>query len=475
MNRRRFLVGAGGICVGLPMLRRFAGSKEARAAGSETVPTRVISMAYPMGTHLPQWTPSATGTDFTLPAITAPLTPFIDRCAFVSNCPNAVLQLGGEGYVWGHPAKQESVFTGTLMRHAFSGDGSNHVNNVNASSPNDHIRTPNGPSVEHLIGQALATGQHHRPSVDLGVWGRGGTQTTEDSNFFYEAASNPVTLNAHPGLAFAELFNGINPDDGEVDEAFLALQRRKKSVLDAVRDSFVDLRQGLVPADRAVLDDHADKIRQIELDMPPLAACMIPDGFPPDDDPYAGMSMMELGDLVNRLMAHAMGCGVAPVGRIEYLDQQLPWFGIPEVDDAVATVQDWHHPIVHASDGWTKDDPVRVTGFTFFTQKFADLLGYLDDVVEGLDGETLLDNSLMVLGSDLGEGEGHGATDLCFVIAGGSGPGRRGIHVDGSEYTVNDVLTTMVQMACVTDDGGAPVTEFGLSGFGASAIGPLLG
>jgi hypothetical protein len=464
----------GGLCVGLPMLRKFAGPELARASGADGGPTRIIMVAYPMGTHVPQWTPSATGSDFTLGPITAPVQAFVDRCLFVSNCPNEVLDLGGNGYVYGHPAKKETVFTGTLLQHSFGGNGANHVDNVIASSPDGHMRTPNGHSVDHVIGQALLTGAHHRPSVDLGIWGRGGVREWEHSEFFYEGPSTPVTLTAHPGLAFASLFNGIDPDDGQIDEAFLALQRRRKSVLDAVRDSFVDLRQGLDAQDRKVLDDHADKIRQIELDMPPLASCSIPSDISEGDEAYAGTTMMELADLQNRIMAHAMGCGIAPVGRIEYLDQQRPIFGIPSIDDAVASVQDWHHPIVHAADGWASDAPARVDGFRFFVQKFADLLAELDAIVEGPDGQTVLDNSLVVLGSDLAEGQGHAARDLCFLVAGSSGPGRRGYHCDASDYNVNQFLTSLLHMACVTAPDGSPIEEFGLSGFAHGPIDGLL-
>ena len=471
MRRRRFLIGAGGICVGLPMLRRFIDPKAARAAGGDNEPTRMITMAYPMGTHLPRWTPDATGSNFTLPQITEPLAPFLDRCTLISDCPHSVYDLGGNSYVYGHPAKKEGTLTGTLLQAAFSGDGSNHVDNVIESSP-EVARTPNGPSVDHVIGQALATSQHMRTSVDLAIRGRGGASAAQNSEFFYEAAANPVTVNAHPGMAFASLFNGINPDDGEVDEAFLALQRRRKSVLDAVRESFVDLRQGLDAPDRAILDDHADKIRQIELDMPPLAACSIPEGIPEGDDAYEQMPMVETGDLVNRIMAQAMGCGIAPVGRIEYLSQQNPFFGIAAVDDGTATITDWHQA-VHA-DGVAPADPMRMFGFQFFVQQFANLMGHLDAIVEGPDGQTALDNSLLLLASDYGEGDGHSSRDLCFVIAGGSGPGRRNFHFDGQNNTVNDVLNTLIQMACVTNEDGSPLPEFGLPGFGASAISELL-
>jgi hypothetical protein len=473
MKRRRFLVGMGGLSLGLPMLRKFAGPELARASGAEGAPKRIIMVAYQMGTHVPQWAPSATGSDFTLGTITAPVEPFVDRCLFVSNCPNAVLNLGGHGYIYGHPAKKESVFTGTLLQHSFGGSGANHVDNVIPSSPDGHFRTPNGPSVGHVIGQALLTGAHQRSSIDLGIWGRGGVRDWVNSLFFYEGASTPVAVTAHPGLAFADLFNGIDPD-GQIDEAFAALQRRNKSVLDAVRESFVDLRQGLDAPDRQVLDEHADRIRQIELDLPPLASCTVPNDIVAADEAYAGMTMMELADLQNRIMAHAMGCGIAPVGRIEYLDQERPIFGIPSVDNAVASVQDWHHPIVHAADGWSLSAPARVEGFRFFVQKFADLLGYLDAIVEGPDGQTVLDNSLVVLGSDLAEGAGHSASDLCFLVAGGSGPGRRGYHLNAKDYNVNRFLTSLVHMAGVTNPDGSPIQEFGLSGFTQGPIDEIL-
>ena len=286
MNRRRFLVGLGGITVGLPFLRKFA--TPARAAGAQDGPQRIIIVAYAMGTHVPMWRPSATGSSFELGQITASLEPVRDKVLFVSNCDNGVLSVGGDAYGYGHPAKQESLFTGTLMQSSFVGDGSNHIDNAVQSDPANFPRTPNGPSVEQFIGDALRTTDHPRASVDLGVWGPGGTFGSTESYFFFEAASNPVSQMTHPGLAFASLFNGVTGDPGEVDEAFLELQRRKKSVLDTVRDSFTDLRQGLDAEDRRILDDHADKIRQIELDMPPLAACTLPQDIPEGDAAYAG-------------------------------------------------------------------------------------------------------------------------------------------------------------------------------------------
>lgn len=477
MQRRRFLVGLGGITVGLPMLRAFIDPRAARAGGpAPGMPKRIIMMAYGQGTHLPQFVTSSTGASPNLGTITEPMEAFKDRALFVSNCPNAVLDLGGSGFVFGHPGKKEAVLTGTLTTAAFGGNGANVIGNVFQTSPGNS-KTPNGPSVETVIGQFLQTSEHLRPSVDLGVWGPGGARTGEVSDFFYEGPSNPVSVEAHPGRAFASIFAGVQPSTGEVDEALQALRRRKKSVLDGVRESFVDLRQGLNAQDRATLDDHADKIRQIELDVPPSLGCEIPDGIPEPDAAYAGMSMMELGTYQNRIMAHAMACGVAPVGRIEYLKQERPYFGVPVVDDAIAPLQfnAWHEPIVHGTDGFSKGSAPRVAGFRFFVEKLAELCGLLDEIVEGPDGETVFDNSLIVLASDLGEGNAHNARDLCFIVAGNSGPGRRNYHLEASGYNTNRFLNSLLHMAGVTNDQGAPVDEFGLGGFAPGPIAELLG
>lgn len=474
MRRRRFLVGLGGITVGLPFLRKLARPARAFAPGDR--PTRMIVMAYPMGTRVPQWRPSATGSTFELGPVTAAMAPFVDRALFISNTDHAALALGGNACVYGHPGKKEAVFTGTLMQNAFAGDGSNRAENVIESDPNGHDRTPNGPSLETVVGASLKTPAHPFASIDLGVNGPGGAVPTANSDFFYEGAANPVTLSAHPAQAFQTIFSGVQPGDAPPDAAFVALQRRKKSVLDAVRASFVDLRQGLGTEDKRVLDEHADKIREIELDMPPVASCTLPDGIPVGDDPYQSMSMLELADLQNRLLAHAMACGLAPVGRIEYLEQQNPYFGVPLVDDAVAAVtdNDWHG-MVHTSDVWPADFPARVAGFTFFVDRFAELCGMLDAIVDDADGRTVLDNSLVMLGSDYGEDGGHASSNLCFLVVGASGPGRRHYHFDASGENVNRVLTSVAQMAGLTETNGDPIAEFGLAGFDPGAIPELMG
>jgi hypothetical protein len=113
-------------------------------------------------------------------------------------------------------------------------------------------------------------------------------------------------------------------------------------------------------------------------------------------------------------------------------------------------------------------------------QQFAGLLAELDAIPEGPD-TTVLDNSLVVLASDLGEGLGHGHMKMGYVLAGNLGDAQRGLHLDAgpagqafevgggyfyadSRYNVNQLLNSMLDMAGVVDGQGDPVT-IGLQGY----------
>jgi len=493
-SRRRFLTGLGGITLGLPWLERIDGV--ARAQSAATGPKRVIVVAYSMGVPLGQWRPSAAGSTFELPYVTQPLDPFKDRCLFVTSLDNPMLAAGGEAFVWGHPGKQEAALTGTLTTGAFPTTNDNQLAEIRADATTDG--GANGPSVEHVIGQALRA-SHPYASVDLAVDGDAGLATwgppaaTATSRFFFQGRGNAITLNAHPSQAFSSLFTGIGDDEpSEADVALRQLRERNKSVLDAVRDSFDDLKQGLGSDDRRRLEEHAALIRQLEVDIQVSAQCTVPEGLDGVTD-YSGFSMDELAPLQRRILAHSMACDLAPVGRLEFVNQQNPRFGIPDLDLALdqAAMYDWH-AMVHGDPlpgttaflrpgrGTELDyDQRLLDGYRFFVSEFAALLADLDAIPEGPEG-SVLDNTLVILASDLGEGLGHGHMKMAYLLAGNLGGARRGYHFDAgpaqtfeiggayyygdSAYSVNQLLNSVLDMAAVTDAQGSPAT-IGLGGY----------
>jgi hypothetical protein len=498
LNRRRFLVGLGGVTVGLPLLSKFA-TPEAFAAPGD-LPTRLIVMSYGMGTVNTHWAPTGQGSAMALPYITAPLERFKDRCLFVSHCDQAVAWLN-EKHAWGHPAKKEMALTGTLMQTAFRDGLRNHADNVISDGDGTESGLPNNASVDHVIGEHLRQPHHTSGSIDLAIAGHTNLVDKTPSNFSFEGPANPVTMEKNPYRAFQEIFSGLNLNP-QAEQAMRRLRVRKKSVLDAVRVGFQDLRQGLDAADRAVLDDHADRIRQIELDQRRVM-CAEPTGIPVDDltaapwdHVFQNMSMSELAGHQRNIMQHAMACDLAPVGRLEFMDQHGPYFGVASVDRAVqawlAASNDVHgwHSMVHGDpspvDGVrTRPEnrdpgayaPFLLDGYRFFIEQFAGVLEDLQGISEGPDGRTALDNTMVVLVTDYGNGGGHGPSEHNFLFGGNTGNARSGFHFHGnpqgrntSDYHTNHILVSMLQMFDVRDASGQPYDDFGIQGFSQGGI-----
>jgi Protein of unknown function (DUF1552) len=479
LTRRRVLAGLGGITVGLPWLEKLDGKAWAQAAPAR--PKRVLTMTYAMGTPVKQWVPSAAGATFTLPYVTAPLEKFQSRCLFVSGLDHKMLEQGGSAFTFGHPGKQEAALTGTLTAGAFPTNNANNVSEV-LSMPGT-TGGANAQSIETLIGQSLFAG-HPRPSVDLGVDGDKKLGKVA-SGFCFEGRSAAVTVDCGPMSAFTSLFANL-PMGSQADAALAQLKLRRKSVLDAVRDSFADLQVGLGADDQRRLSEHAARIRQVELDVQASAVCAAPLGIV---NPMT-LSMDQLAPLQIKVMAQAMACNLAPVGRIEFVNQQNPRFGVAALDstlDAVKATFDWH-AMVHGDPlpgttaflrpgrdpSVTTYDQRLLDGYRFFVQQFANLLAALDAIPEG-PGTTMLDNSILILATDFGDGLGHYHGKMGYVVAGNLGRAKGGYHhmaanpADGiygpSSNNVNQLLNSIADMAGVTDSGGAPIAEFGLQGF----------
>jgi len=311
-----------------------------------------------------------------------------------------------------------------------------------------------------------------------------------------------------PELALQEYLSGLTPEVAMPDPRVVAARRRRGSILDAVREQFSDLRTGLDYRDRQRLGFHADYIRQLEVDITEGGICQSPMGIPSGDMWHRTASMRDAVGIQTRLLAQSMACNVAPVGRLEFLAQQNPFFGIPDIDDPIAVGRaelrgDWGwHGLCHTNtsqndpatgrpsrprldvDSTATEDmysPHLRDGMRFFVQSFADLLRELDRFVEGPDGRTVLDNSLCVLATDMGDGQGHNGRRMGYILAGNLGPFRTGYHFDGAEgssgrdslYDHTHVLTTIAQAFCLRDEAGEELNYFGIEGFDSEGALPV--
>jgi hypothetical protein len=495
LDRRKFLLGAGGIALALPFLEswRPKAHQAIAAGGNGDGPKRIIVMSYAMGLVSSHWNPRA---DFSLPYITEPLEALKHKCVFVSGMVNEVLNLGGNSFRYGHPAKKECALTGTLTVDAFPSSNSNSANEVIDGSTATNGAGANAESIENFVGRQIRNG-HPRQSVNLGVHSRDQYQNSDySSNFFFEGRATPVTMQHNPKVAFDELFAGVT--GGEPSPEMLALQARRQSVLDAVQDNFNHVRSHVSRSDRERLDAHASHIRELELAVQtPVVSCSPPAGYEQmgsfeqlyGDAP----SMSEMAPLQIRLLANAMACGLAPIGRLEFLESHDPTFGIPMIDDAKQGDYNWHamvHGDVNPSTGMPArapgNDPAGyyapelLAGYRFHVQQFADLLAQLDGLPDG-EGLSMLDTSLVILASDLGNGDGHAAFSNSYILAGNTRGGALGQHIETalpeygqSQYNPNHLFNSVADIFSLDNGNGGPA-EFGLRGFESGRIPGLCG
>jgi hypothetical protein len=413
-GRRRFLQGlglAGGAAALFPWLTAEAGAAA----------PRLLLYFTPHGTVWDRWRPSAGGeTDFTLGPILAPLERHRDRLVMVDGLS---MESGTEYYI-PHTYTMPLLWTGSPID---TSEG--------AFCREDHggrcFGWNTGVSVDQTIASRLDTVAPY-PTIELGV-GCGGLHPA--TRMIYGAPGMPKSPLDSPERAFSTLFGTADPDA----EAAARDALRRQSVIDAVHADFGSHRARLSPADRARLDDHAQSVRDLERTLiSPSVLCQRPDA--PTE-----VTAQTAIDRQSDLIAAAFGCGLTRVAsfqhRIADNDNTLyPWVGLDSGG---------HHSLSHNSSAGAQSTLAGV--YTWYSERFAYLLDRLAEMPDG-DGLSVLDNTLVVWGSELGRAYDHDVRNVPFIFAGGAGGRLRGgRYLQVSSMKANRALVTACHAMGLTD------------------------
>ena len=458
LDRRRFLIGAGGAVLALPVLQSLQGrSGRGGVARAQSAPSnpRLLVVMHGQGTMNDRWTPTTTGASFALSPLLAPLAAHQDKLTVLSGLNNEVAtMMGGNG----HNKAGRSLLTAEV----FSGGGEN--------------GNANGPSVDQVIAQRIGTDTLYR-SVHL----QASSQGVGEYQLLFAAKDDPVGAIADPNEAFNTLFASL-PQDGAAPPPPPAtlrdkLRSRRPSVLDAVSRSFTDLSRRVSAEDRVRLDLHAEKIRELErlanaASMPTAvsASCGRPVlGLPADFDPYNAAHDQYFAPAQMKNAAMALACGLTRVVTVQFTDYHgptFPWTGatIP------GSYANWH-AMIHRDGGVLpgRDQAVE-TAMLWYTDQFKLLLDELASFDDG--GVPLLDNTLVLWISEFGDGGTHDTTQLPVVLAGGLGGALKDIgqHLAFNGRTTNDLFVTLLNLFGGTDTsfgyGGASLNKGVLPGVG---------
>lgn len=388
INRRTVLRGLSGLTVSLPWLEISADSKK-------PIRPNTAFLFMPNGVHPHKWTPTGEGEDYTFSEILAPLNTLKNDFDVLTNLGHMKARKGD-----GHYAKTANFLSGALVAKTSGKNISSGISADQLIAQNQRNTTPLG-SIELGV-------EPTRTSVDNNV----GFTQIYGGHISWSSATTPVPKEIYPQLAFDRLFYS-NRD------------KRLASILDDIKGDVKRMNNILGYEDKARMDEFYSSIRALEKQIQNSTAKTdvkhqeIPHEFRPDkglpDDLKMHIKIMldiiVLAFKMKRTDVATFMFGNAVSGK--------NFSFLPGVEGG------FHQLSHHANNKQKMDMYAKIN--TFHIQMFAYFLSQLKKIKEG--DNTILDNSLVMFGSGLRDGNRHDPKNLPILIAGKGGQNiQRGKH-----------------------------------------------
>jgi hypothetical protein len=433
ISRRTLLKGLG-TAIALPFLEAMRPTLTIADTAKTGAPKRMAFIYIPNGAHMAAWTPTAEGANFPLPPTLEPLKDFQDRLMVLSGLTLNTARPLGDGP--GDHARAMSAFlTGAHPRKTYGAD----------------IKI--GVSVDQVAAQKIGQ-QTKFPSLEIGCEGGklagncdSGYSCAYSSNLSWRTETTPNAKEINPRLVFERLFG--NQVQGEEDSSRANRDRYKKSILDFVKEDTRKLRFKLGGPDQRKLDEYMSSLREVESRID--RASRLPEAKAPNGLVIPGAVPQDYQEhlrLMCDLMVLAFQADLTRVATFVFAnDGSNRSYKLIEVPEG-------HHDLSHH--GGNKDKQAKIAKINkFHITQFAYLLGKLKAVQEG-EGN-LLDNSMIVLGGGISDGNRHNHDELPILLAGKGGgsvnPGRH-IRVKKETPLTNLYLGMLDRFAVPTEKLG---------------------
>ncbi len=400
LPRRTFLRGLG-TTLALPLLDAMVPAMTALAdTPANPAALRRLGFVYiPMGCDRSRWTPQGGDSLDELSPILSPLAPVKKHITVIDN-----LEL-------------KNAYPGT---HATSNAAFLSAARAKLTESTDYYL---GTTVDQIAAQSIGR-DTPLPSLEismdlLSIVGQcdNGYACVYQNNLSWSSPTTPLPSEAHPRIVFERLFG----EGGSASERRAAL-RKRGSLLDSVGDELARLKTRLGAADRARVALYLDAVREVERRIERAEAAAKDDALPDLDRPVGvPASYADHARLMFDLQVLALQGDVTRVITFQ-LARETSGRTYPEIG-----VPDPHHPLTHHG-----DDPAKIARVAkinqFHISLFAEFLAKLKATREG--NGSLLDHSLYLYGSGMGNPNVHDHVNLPIVVAGGAaGEMRGGRHV----------------------------------------------
>jgi hypothetical protein len=428
-NRRTVLRGLGA-ALALPWLESLPAARA--AAKSSRPPVRMCYWYVPNGVNLASWFPQQEGPLVELPETLRPLSFARDYLNSFHGLTHNTALVNGDIEGCGHGQGSASFLTG-----------------AQAFQTQDAVRV--GVSADQVY--ARHVGDETRfPSLELGcesarsgnAFGYSGAYKTHIS---WRTATSPAPYEMNPKAVFDRLFT---QGSKRLSQATVAERDHyRKSMIDFVLEDAHRLRDRVAKTDQRKLDQYLTGVREVERRIQNVTATVtLPDpsfarpaGIPEDFDEHLRL-MCDL--MVLAFQTDSTRTSTFMVTK-EATDRNYPWLGFT----------DGHHELSHHAGKEEKNRKIRE-----IDRYHISILAYMVEkmmAVEEADGTTMLDNSMLLYGSGISDGDRHDHVNLPVIVVGkGGGSLRSGQYMKcRPETPMSNLLLAMLQQA------GVPVDRFG--------------
>ncbi len=430
LSRRTVLRGAGAT-LALPLLDAMIPAGTALAQTAANPKPRFVGCFVPHGMAPGYWVPDKVGPlDAALPFNWKPLEPFRNYTVILSGL---------------HSRSSEPPPGATGADHWVAAAF------MCASKPKKTAGADvyAGTTIDQIIAQKIGR-ENLMPSMQLAVEDPGanssncgeGYSCTYTNTISWSSPTDPLPMELNPQVVFERMFG-----DGSTAELRARRRKRDSSILDSLTGSLSRLRNESSAADRARLDNYTDNVREIErrLQIAMKASSVappemqVPVGVPQTFDEHIKLQF--------DLLALAFQADITRVGTLLFA-RDLTGRTYPESE---APTAGFHGASHHG------EDPRRIAELSKINQYHVKMLAHLiANLAKTQDGDgTLLDHSLVLYGSNMGNSNQHVHYDVPHVLVGGlNGKLKGGRHLayPTKQVPTGNLLLSLLDMYDIHQD-----------------------
>jgi hypothetical protein len=421
LARRTFLRGAG-VTLGLPLLEAMVPALSSVARAQAGIPTRFVGIFVPHGAAPGYWIPQGSGRNFEFPFIFKPLEPYRERVVLTSG-------------LWSQSAENPPGVTGAdhFVAAAFlCGVKPKKTTGADIEA---------GTTLDQVIAQRIGQ-ETLLPSLQLAVEDPGanasncgeGYSCVYTNTISWQTPVRPMPMQVNPQVVFERLFG-----DGGTAEERAARRAQQRSILDSVTGSLATLENKVGSGDRVRIEQYLSDVREIERrleiatqassDAPAIA---MPYGVPESFDEHIKLQF--------DLLALGFQADITRVATLLYA-RDLTGRVYPDAGTDISFHGGSHHA----------EDPGRIAQYARLNQYHVKTLAYFVDKLRSIregDG-TLLDHSLVLYGSNMGNSNQHLHYDVPHVLIGGASgrlKGNRHLAFPSKTVPTGNLLLSILDM-----------------------------